>query len=46
LMLEYADKSIAVMQSKSLGSKETTVQMEADIKSFVKQYASEGVFIP
>ena len=46
LMLEYADQSIAVMRSKSSGNKESTKQMEADIKSFVKEHASEGIFIP
>ena len=46
LMLEYADKSIAVMRSKSLGTNESTVKLETEIKHFLKEHAAMGVFIP
>jgi hypothetical protein len=46
LMLEYANKSIGVMRSKSFGNKEATASLEADVKSFLRENADEGVFIP
>lgn len=46
LMLEYANKSIDIMHSKTLGNKEETARLEADAKSFLNEYAEEGVFIP
>ncbi|MEN6363258.1 MAG: DUF4838 domain-containing protein [Bacteroidales bacterium] len=46
LMLEYANKSLEVMRSKTLENKEETTRLEAEVKSYVKGHAEEGVFIP
>jgi hypothetical protein len=45
-MLEYANKSLEVMRSKTLENKEETTRLEAEVKSYVKGHAEEGVFIP
>lgn len=46
LMLEYAAKSITFMQTKSSGNEEYTRRLDVEIRSFLKQHATEGIFIP
>lgn len=46
LMLEYANKSIEVMRSKVFDNKLATDKLDVELKSFLKEYVKEGVFIP
>lgn len=46
LMLEYTEKSIAFMHAKSLNNEDQMNQLNTDIRSFLKEHATEGIFIP
>lgn len=46
LMLEYAEKSIAYMHARSLKDNEQINKLDADIRSFLREHAADGIFIP
>ncbi|MFA7494285.1 MAG: DUF4838 domain-containing protein, partial [Proteiniphilum sp.] len=46
LMLEYTEKSIAFMHAKSLNNEEQMNRLNSNIRSFLKDHETEGIFIP